>query len=107
MMAEEGLRVVRQWLEASSELEEGERGSGQAFGWGPGKARLLTGTHLSLDQPRFTADGRWKRTGVCLSSTPTRQNMGLTSPGAWVRRLWGRRGVGKSPGRGAILCAHV
>lgn len=47
-MAEEGLRVVRQWLEASSQLEEGERGSAEGFGWGPGKTRMLMGTCLSL-----------------------------------------------------------
>lgn len=38
VMAEEGLQVVRQWLEASSQLEEGEKGSGEALG-GAGKAR--------------------------------------------------------------------
>lgn len=37
-MAEEGLQVVRQWLEASSQLEEGKRGSGEAPD-GAGKAR--------------------------------------------------------------------
>lgn len=48
-MAEEGLRVVRQWLEASSQLEEGEGGPLKPLGGGPGKARLLTGPHLSLN----------------------------------------------------------
>lgn len=37
VMAEEGLRVVRQWLEASSQLEEGERESAEGCAWGPGR----------------------------------------------------------------------
>lgn len=38
VMAEEGLQVVRQWLEASSQLEEGEKGSSEAWGGGPARS---------------------------------------------------------------------
>lgn len=57
VMAEEGLRVVRQWLEASH----------------------------SWRKPQFTADGKWRRTGACRSSAPTRPSTGPSSPGAWGR----------------------
>ncbi|XP_027459630.1 phosphatidylserine lipase ABHD16A isoform X2 [Zalophus californianus] len=85
VMAEEGLRVVRQWLEASSQLEEGARGCPEACGWGRGKARSLTRLPSLPAQPRSTAVGRWRRTGAYPSSAPTRQNTGLTFPGVWGR----------------------
>lgn len=34
----------------------------------------------------FTVGGRWRRIGVCQCFAPTRQSMGPTSPGVWVRR---------------------
>lgn len=45
VMAEEGLQVVRQWLEASSPLEEGE-GLWEGSGWG-WPSQVLTGAHVS------------------------------------------------------------
>lgn len=45
VMAEEGLQVVRQWLEASSQLEEGEGHLGSS-GWG-WQSQVLTGPHVS------------------------------------------------------------
>lgn len=87
-MAEEGLQVVKQWLEASSQLEEGKGDPpGEAWDWG-GVARLLTALFSPYWQRPYIAAGRLRKTGACQYSAPTRQSMGLTSPGVWVRRAW-------------------
>lgn len=92
VMAEEGLRVVRQWLEASSQLEEGEG----SWRLGPARPALpVVDTGVSVpSQPPSTAAGRWRRTGVCPCCAPTRQSMDPTSPGVWVR---GQARVGREP----------
>lgn len=53
---------------------------------------MLT-TLLCSHQPPFIVAGKWKRTGVCLCFAPTRQSMGLISPGVWVRMGWAWRAV--------------
>jgi hypothetical protein len=56
-MAEEGLRVVRQWLEASSQLEEGERHLVRLVG--RSLASQCSQALITLPvQPQFTADGK-------------------------------------------------
>lgn len=98
-MAEEGLQVVKQWLEASSQLEEGKGGPpGEAWDWG-GVARLLTALLSPCWQPPSIAAGRWRKIGACQCSAPTRQSMGLTSPGVWVRRAWMAMGTQMDVGR--------
>lgn len=78
-MAEEGLRVVRQWLEASSQLEEGEKGSGEAFGCGAWQGQAADGPSClsltSLDlQPM---GGRGRLVSVCPPILPGRTRAGL------------------------------
>lgn len=61
--------------------------------------QLADGPFSLHDQPQFTADGKWRRTGACRSSAPTRPSTGPSSPGAWVRSP-GPEGLGRAQEEG-------
>lgn len=70
VMVEEGLRAVRQWLEASTQLEEGE----VSRGWwaGPGKESVLMDSSLSPSLRLQSLGGGGGLVRVCASLLPGR-----------------------------------